>query len=441
GMEVAEALGVAHRSGIIHRDLKPGNIMLTGAGAKLMDFGLAKPATAGVAAGAVTAPVFSAALTASSPSPAGPLSSAGMIVGTMQYMSPEQIQGQEADARSDVFGLGAVLYEMATGKRAFEGKSQISVASAILEKDPEPISVIKPLIQPAFEYVVKSCLEKSPEERFQTAHDVKLQLSWISGASSASLAAMPGVKPRGKQRYRLMMGAAILAAAAAVAAGITAVLLSQRLQRAERPLTAEISLPSGEGTFIEVGSGPPAISPDGSKLAYTASTGNTPRLYVRDLATGRTTSLEGADGASFVFWSPDSQNLGFFANGKLQRIAAAGGPVQTICDATDGRGGSWNAEGTIIFAPSFEGPLYRVREAGGTPQKLTDAKPGWTHRDPYFLPDGDHFLFLAFDTKLGAIEGAVYAGSLKGGEPKLLLQQASNVQLSRDYLLYFHGSN
>src|SRR2546425_596932 len=185
GIAVAEALAVAPRQGIVHRDLKPGNIMLTQGGAKLMDFGLAKPlGLRNTAAGSGAAPSFTAAATLSGPSPLSPLTTAGSIIGTIQYMSPEQIEGKEADARSDIFAFGAVLYEMATGKRAFHGKSHLSTASSILEKDPDPISTIQPLAPKALEHTVQTCLAKDPEERFQSAYDLKLQLLWLTGAGA-----------------------------------------------------------------------------------------------------------------------------------------------------------------------------------------------------------------------------------------------------------------
>ena len=439
GMEIAEALEVAHRAGIIHRDLKPGNIMLTRSGAKLMDFGLAKPSAIGAAASG-SAPLLSAARTASGPSPMSPLTTAGSIVGTIQYMSPEQIEGKEADARSDIFAFGAVLYEMATGKRAFEGKSQISVASAILEKDPDPISTTKPLTPPQFEHVVRRALEKLPDERWQTATDLRGELKWIAEGGS-NIAPVPGLKSRRVQHYRVSVAAAILAAVIAIAATYAAYTQWQRARDAGHPLTAEIGLPPEEHFFAPVVVGAPAISPDGTTLAYFAGSDSGLKLYVRELATGKTKALDGADGAQYVFWSPDSQNVAFFLDGELERMRAAGGPVQAICAAHAGRGGSWSANGTIIFAPDIQGPLYRVSEAGGTPEKLTDPKPGWTNRNPYFLPDGEHFLFTSRETSGSAQVAEVDGASLKDPRPKLILQEGSNVQLSRGYLLYYKGGN
>src|SRR6266481_2545334 len=219
GIAVADALAVAHRQGIVHRDLKPGNIMLTQGGARLMDFGLAKPLGArSPAVGSGAAPSFTAAATLSGPSPLSPLTTAGSIIGTIQYMSPEQIEGKEADARSDIFAFGAVLYEMVTGKRPFAGKSQISLASAILESDPEPVSAIKPLTPNAFDHVVTTCLQKNPEERFQAAHDIKLELQWIAADRSApAVAALPPSPPQARERlgWALALVAAIVLSAAA----------------------------------------------------------------------------------------------------------------------------------------------------------------------------------------------------------------------------------
>src|SRR5579872_4737665 len=289
GIEVAEALEVAHRAGIIHRDLKPGNIMLTKSGAKLMDFGLAKPASMGAAASG-SAPFLSAARTASGPSPMSPLTTAGTVVGTIQYMSPEQIEGKEADARSDIFAFGAVLYEMAMGKRAFEGKSQISVASAILEKDPEPITATKPLMPPAFDFIVASCLAKDREERFQSAHDVRLQLKAISQSPASSSAIAPIPASRKLRQYLLPLIAAILL--------FTALIIFFLSQRATVPALSICAYipPPPQTTFRASGfdAGPVVVSPDGKTIAFSAvdDKGHT-NLWPRPLDAQQATMLPG----------------------------------------------------------------------------------------------------------------------------------------------------
>jgi serine/threonine protein kinase len=440
---VAEALAVAHRQGIVHRDLKPGNIMLTKSGAKLMDFGLAKPLglqTAG--AGSGSAPSFTAAPTKSGPSPLSPLTTAGSIVGTIQYMSPEQIEGKEADARSDIFAFGAVLYEMATGKRPFEGKSQISLASSILEKEPEPISAIKPLAPPAFEHVVTACLQKNPEERFQAAHDIKLELQWIAADKSApGVAALPASPSRSQSRERLGW---VVAAAIAMALGLAAGIFIHRPAPSAQIIRTVIEPPS-KATFNLTGdpAGPPVLSPDGAMIAFTATgaDGKT-TLWVRPMNTLEARVLPGTEGAIFPFWSPDGRSLGFFADSKMKTIDVNGGSALVVCDAPFGRGGAMGPGGVILFSPGTQTPLMQVNAAGGTPVPATklDGAQHTSHRWPFFLPDGRHFLYLAIhhDPSKSA-NNAVYYASLDGRENRQLFRSQSNAVYGSGFLLFARG--
>jgi Tol biopolymer transport system component len=432
GIEVADALDKAHRSGIVHRDLKPGNVMLTKGGAKLMDFGLAKlqAFTGGTQSGT---PAFSAVATL--PSMASPITVAGTVVGTVQYMSPEQIQGKEADARSDIFAFGAMLYEMLTGKRAFEGKSQLSVASAVLEREPEPISAIQPLTPPALEHVVGTCLAKDPDERFQSAHDLKLQLQWITaGGSQAGAPAV--VVSQKKNRQKFLAAATVLGWLVAAAAVVLAAMYAKRVTSAQQMVRAQIERPAAFD-FADVFTGAPVVSPDGQQIVFVASKDDKNAIFVQRLSAGKAEPLGGTEAGIFPFWSPDGKYIGFFANGKLRKIEAAGGPVQALCDAPDGRGGAWNEQGTILFAPSIAGPLQRVSDGGGKPEEATPAHKDdneFTNRNPYFLPDGKHFLFVQRSGK--DTVGSVHAGSLDGGQPKQVLPVGSNVAYSNGYLFY-----
>lgn len=439
GIALVEALAFAHRSGIVHRDLKPANIMLTHGGAKLMDFGLAKPlGVQNAGSASLAAPSFTAMPTMSGPSPLSPLTTAGSIIGTIQYMSPEQIEGKEADARSDIFAFGAVLYEMVTGKRPFSGKSQISLASAILESDPEPFSTLKPVTPSAFEHVVVTCLQKNPEDRFQTAHDIKLELQWIaSNKTSQTVAALPASSIPGRGR----LGWAVAAVAAIVAVTSIGVFLYRPAQPA--PAIRAAINPPANATLALVGdfAGPPVLSPDGGSIAFVATGSDGKNMvWVRPMNAPEAHLLPGTDGATFPFWSPDNRSLGFFAGGKLKTIDLSGGSALSVCDAAFGRGGAWGPGGMILFAPQAQAPIVRVSASGGTPVPVTKIDPAQadSHRWPFFLPDGKHFLYLVVKSRDPAGD-AVYYGSVDGRENRPLFPSQSNAVYDAGFLLFIRG--
>ena len=439
GIAVGEALSLAHRQGIVHRDLKPGNIMLTQAGAKLMDFGLAKPvALAASGTGSGAPPSFTAAATMSGPSPLSPLTTAGTIVGTIQYMSPEQIEGKEADARSDIFALGAVLYEMAAGKRPFEGKSQLSLASSILEKDPEPVRAVKPQTPAAFEHVIATCLQKNPEHRFQSVQDVKVELQWIAAEKpEVAPAAAPAASNRSE---RLAWAAGVIAALLLGAAGNSLL----RPSPPARTMRTFINPPE-KMTLNLAGdfAGPPTLSPDGSNLVFSArSADNKSILWIRPMGVSEARALPGTDNAIFPFWSPDGRSLGFFADTKLKTIELNGGGAQVIADAEFGRGGAWGRDGQIMFAAGTQTGISRVSASGGglVPVTKLDATLHTSHRWPFFLPDGKHFLYLGMNhdpSKSG--NDAIYYASVDGKENRLLFACQSNAIYADGYLLFARG--
>jgi len=384
GMEISDALGKAHRQGIVHRDLKPGNVMLTKTGVKLLDFGLAKY----LAREAMGGDHHANELPTESLSP-GPLTERGALLGTIPYMAPEQIEGGEADARADIFALGCVLYEMASGRRAFDGKSRASLAGAILKEEPPSLVSAQTSTPPALDHLVRACLAKDPEERLQTAHDVKLQLRWIAEAGLAS-AVHPAAAQDRRRREKL---AWTLAAVAIFFAGLAALFL-RRTEGPRETLRFTVLPPPGQG-FI----GSVQLSPDGRRLLLLQvdDSGKFSAL-VRSLDSLELRRIPVADDVRGAFWSPDSQEIAFFSDGKLKRADVDGGAAQTICDSGGAFSGAWGSRGTILFAKGFGDPILAVSAAGGEPRPVTavDTAGGdVANAHPSFLPDGNHFVFLA----------------------------------------------
>jgi eukaryotic-like serine/threonine-protein kinase len=407
--------------------------MLTKSGAKLLDFGLAKlqQQPSPIAAALTEMTVEDKRLTVE-----------GMLVGTFQYMAPEQLEGKEPDARSDIFALGAVLYEMLTGKAAFNGKTKASIIAAVLSSDPPTISTSQPLAPPALDRVVTQCLAKDPDERWQSAGDAARELKWVAESGSQTGVA-PLVSAKQKARERL---AWILAAGALCAAVVLAgFYVRERKPQSENSLRFYI-FPEENTTplLTQDNAGPVVLAPDGSALAFVATDAQGQiLLWVRKLNDLHARPLPGSEGANHPFWSADSHFLGFFAGGKLKTVSAEGGSLSVVCDAPLGRGGAWNANGIILFSPTFESPLYQVSASGGTPSAVTtlDKSKHDSHRWPRFLPDGRHFLYLAINhNEPRSPNDGIYFASLDGKENRLLAQAFSNADYAAGRLLFIRDT-
>jgi eukaryotic-like serine/threonine-protein kinase len=428
GIEIADALDRAHRQGIVHRDLKPSNIMLTKSGAKLMDFGLARPTQA----------AFIGSASAGAPTLSNRLTVEGTIVGTFQYMAPEQLDGKEADARSDIFAFGALLYEMATGRAAFTGKSKASLIAAILSSQPLAVSTLKPMTPPALDWVIRTCLAKNPDGRWQCFSDIVLELKWIATGGS-----QPERRVKRSRQYRVLTALATIAVIA-----ITAVsyLLWMSMQPRSRGITRfVVQLPAGHSLVVPDLDAPALdLSPDGRYLAYTAQRSGQQAIYLRSIDAYEPKPVPGTENGAAPFFSPDGDWLGFIADGKLKKVPLRGGPPLAICDIPNSAKASWGRNGFIVFRPVYGAGLSLVSANGGIPSVITKldlSRSERAHSSPEFLPSGDAVLFTIW-TGVTLERPQIAVLSLRNHQQKVLLDGATSPHyVSTGHLVYEQGGS